>query len=187
MYLQTTVGPTEEPVDLLLAKSQVRELSGEEDRLIVGLIAAARAQVEAFLRRRLITQTVVAHGDGFCDLECLPVGPVQSVTSVTYRALDDSLQTVNSSVYRTILNRQPPSIIPKWGSVWPVAQPGPDNVQVTMVVGYGSAADVPSEFCTAILLLVGHLYANREAVTDVALSELPFGVASMLKPHVFWV
>lgn len=35
---------------------------------------------------------------------------------------------------------------------------------------------------SAILLLVGHLYLNREAGTDKAISEIPFGVYALLQP-----
>lgn len=35
---------------------------------------------------------------------------------------------------------------------------------------------------SAILLIVGHLYLNREAGTDKAISEIPFGVYALLQP-----
>lgn len=35
----------------------------------------------------------------------------------------------------------------------------------------------------AILLLTGHLYRNREAVTGESVNELPLGVHSLLWPH----
>ena len=35
----------------------------------------------------------------------------------------------------------------------------------------------------AVLLQVGHLYANREAVTPGSASELPLGVKHLLQPH----
>ncbi len=40
--------------------------------------------------------------------------------------------------------------------------------------------DVPEGIRAAILLLVGHLYENREASIDKALSEIPFGVKALL-------
>lgn len=35
----------------------------------------------------------------------------------------------------------------------------------------------------AVLLLAGHLYANREATSHQALHEVPLGVSQMLWPH----
>lgn len=33
------------------------------------------------------------------------------------------------------------------------------------------------------LMLVGHLYANREAVADVQLYEVPFAISALWKPY----
>lgn len=35
----------------------------------------------------------------------------------------------------------------------------------------------------AMLLLVAHWYANREAVSDSAMTEVPFGVRHLLQPY----
>lgn len=40
--------------------------------------------------------------------------------------------------------------------------------------------DVPEDIRAAILLLIGHLYENREAGAERALSEIPFGVKALL-------
>jgi uncharacterized phiE125 gp8 family phage protein len=187
MYLETTVKPTQQPVTLFQVHDHLRETSNEEDLLMTGLIQAATSHVESFLRRRLIMQTVIAHGDDFCSLDQLPVAPVSAVIGITYRALDDTVLTVDPSIYRATLNREPPLIMPKWGYVWPISQPGPDTVQVTMTVGYGTADDVPATIKAAILMMIGHLYTNREAVSDVPMGTVPLGVTAMLQPFVFWV
>lgn len=36
---------------------------------------------------------------------------------------------------------------------------------------------------TAMLLLVGHWFANREAVSDKSLSEIPLAVNALLQPY----
>lgn len=43
--------------------------------------------------------------------------------------------------------------------------------------------DVPESIKIAVLLLVGHYYANREAVTFGTPSKIPFGVESLLWPY----
>jgi uncharacterized phage protein (predicted DNA packaging) len=35
----------------------------------------------------------------------------------------------------------------------------------------------------AVLLIVGHHYNNREAVTDASVREMPFGVNALLQPY----
>lgn len=39
---------------------------------------------------------------------------------------------------------------------------------------------------TAMLLLVGHWFANREAVSDKSLSEIPLAVNALLQPWVIY-
>jgi uncharacterized phiE125 gp8 family phage protein len=56
-----------------------------------------------------------------------------------------------------------------------------------MTVGYGTADDVPATIKAAILMMIGHLYTNREAVSDVPMGTVPLGVTAMLQPFVFWV
>ena len=43
-------------------------------------------------------------------------------------------------------------------------------------------ASVPPGICTAIMLLTGHLYQNREAVTAGSMAELPIGVDAIPRP-----
>lgn len=40
--------------------------------------------------------------------------------------------------------------------------------------------DVPEHIRSAILLMIGHLYENKEASIDKALNEIPFGVKALL-------
>jgi len=57
---------------------------------------------------------------------------------------------------------------------------------VTFVSGYGAAAAVPKAIKQALLLLIGHLYENREAVTTANLNELPMAVNALLYPYRVW-
>lgn len=51
----------------------------------------------------------------------------------------------------------------------------------------GSAGDDPivvnDAIRAAVLLLAGHLFRNREAVTEDAMNEMPMGARSLLWPH----
>ena len=57
------------------------------------------------------------------------------------------------------------------GQSWPSLYPRDDAVQIEYVAGYGAAASVPQVFKQAILLLVGHWYANRESSIVGTISE----------------
>jgi uncharacterized phiE125 gp8 family phage protein len=52
---------------------------------------------------------------------------------------------------------------------------------VTWYAGYSATGtSVPAPVKAAILLLVAHLWKNREASAEVTLTEIPFGVKTML-------
>jgi hypothetical protein len=44
--------------------------------------------------------------------------------------------------------------------------------------------DLPGDITQAILILIGHAYRNPEATTDLKLTSVPFGIDSLLGPHV---
>jgi hypothetical protein len=54
-------------------------------------------------------------------------------------------------------------------------------VQITYLAGYGGAASVPKPAVHAIKMLVGHWYANREAIGSVG-QNVPLGVHALLEP-----
>lgn len=45
------------------------------------------------------------------------------------------------------------------------------------------AIDASADFELAALLLVGHYYKNREAVSDVSQSQIPLGVSFLINPY----
>jgi uncharacterized phiE125 gp8 family phage protein len=58
--------------------------------------------------------------------------------------------------------------------------------RITVTLGYGATPDlIPAPIRQAALLLISHLYQNREAVTGwgAALQETPLGVAALLAPY----
>jgi uncharacterized phiE125 gp8 family phage protein len=68
------------------------------------------------------------------------------------------------------------------GQQWPSAYSRPDAVSVSFVAGT-PVDEVPLSLKAAILLHVGHLYQNREAVTVDAVSNfLPLGYEALIWP-----
>jgi uncharacterized phiE125 gp8 family phage protein len=181
-----TVAPAEEPVTTAEAKAHCRVDHDDEDTLIASLIVAARQWCESWTGRQFVTATWRLSLDGFpgCAIR-LPKPPLQSVSSVAYDAADGTATTLGSSAYRTDADSEPGRLTPAYGLTWPTARCQTNAVRVTYVAGYGAASAVPKAVKQAILLLVGHWYANREAVGSGGVaSEIAMTAQALLTP--FW-
>jgi uncharacterized phiE125 gp8 family phage protein len=168
-----TVAASAEPLDTVSAVEHLRAQGAGADSEIARLVSAARAYVENYTGTRLITQTLALRSDDWADLENLPVAPVQSITSISYVDTDGATQTLAGSVYDARLYGLAPTIVLKFNQVWPTIQMG-SLITVTAVVGYGAAADVPSDLIHALRLLLGDFYQFREtAQADQSGSSYP--------------
>ena len=66
-------------------------------------------------------------------------------------------------------------------SSWPGTCCRHDAVRITVVAGYGVADSVPEPIKQIILFIVGHWFANREAVViGQTPAEFPLGVSDLL-------
>jgi hypothetical protein len=197
--------PTDEPITLAEAKRHLRVDHDAEDADILDLIKAARERIEAEVDRALITQTRDLVLDGWpygggyynrairqrgegpgwlpsvggCPIE-VPWPPLQSVASITYVGTDGNPHVLDPDQYQVSAGT-PGRIVPVFGVIWPTTQNRPDALTVRCVVGYGAADAVPAAARQALKLLIGHWYANREAVvTGTIATELPQAVKSLL-------
>lgn len=194
MGLYLVTAPTLEPVLLAEAKSHCRIDSDDEDGLLAGYILAARHHCETYLRRALITQTwdLLIDNDwpcetinGYQQLRInLPKSPLISVTSITYVDGSGISQTLASNQYQVSTKRNEGVIDPAYAITWPTVRDQADAITVRFVCGYGSdPGDVPEPIRQAMLLLIGHWFANREAVNiATSVTELPFAVDALLFP-----
>lgn len=187
MALKLVTGPAAEPVSVSEAKSHLRVDLADDDTLIGNYITAARQWCEAFTRRALVTQTWDLTFDYWPTYEIrLPLPPLQSVTSISYTDQDGSTSTFSSSNYFVDTTGEPGRIVLKSFATWPsVVLREAAGVTVRFVAGYGNAATVPQAIKSAMLLVVGTLYENREDVVagqGVTLGRLPFGVDALLWP-----
>lgn len=176
-----TVAPASEPVTLAEAKAHCRVDDSNSDTLLTSLITAARQYVEQYTGLAIVQQTVEVRASVFADLQAIPVGPVQSVTSLKYLDGTGVEQTLSSSAYVLIgANALQPSIETAYGYTWPGQLSQADAIRLLLVAGF---ATVPGPLHAAILLLIGHLFENREPVTvDVRgiPTELPHTVEALL-------
>ena len=184
MQTKIYTAPAEEPVTIEEAKLQCRVDTADEDVLFERLISAARRYVETFQRRALITQTWEAYLDAWPSEAYidLPYPPLQSVTSITYKDTAGSASTFGSANYIVDIGRTPGRVYLAYDASWPSTTLYPTSgITVRYVCGYGATGkSVPAETRQGLLLLVAHLYENREATVERALTFIPFGVEALL-------
>lgn len=163
------------PVTLDQVKERSRVDGATSDAELTQMIAAATANVEKYLKRRLLTQTWRVDFGAFpADELRLPIAPVQSVTSVVYRDPAGVEQTLAASAYHVVSRAGTTRIERPRDTLWPPTAPRPDAVRVTFVAGYGNAAAVPPDLVSAIVLLVGDLHEFRESLAaGGSVAELP--------------
>jgi len=170
------------PVTLAEAKAHLREDADDQDGLIVSLIRAAAAMVEAHTGLILRARTVAFSAPEFGDRLLLPVRPVVSVTSIAYDAQDGTEAAFTGYRVREFAGQV--SIVPGFNAAFPEVEAIDGAVRVTAVAGYADNASVPHAIKQAVLLLVGHWFMSREAsVIGTIVSELPLGVQAILQPY----
>jgi uncharacterized phiE125 gp8 family phage protein len=178
--------PTVEPVTLAEAKIHLRldpDSVHPEDDLIASLVVAARELIESHTDRALISTVYDFAIDAFpCGwVLTIPKARLSAVGSVKYYDASSVLTTWSSSNY-VVRTGDPGGLFLTSTAVWPVTETRPDAVVVRCTIGYGAtAATVPSKLKSAILLLVGHWYENREAVvTGTIATNLPHTVDTLI-------
>lgn len=200
----------------------------DDDAWIEAMLPAAREYCEQYLGRALAPRTLEYVGNAFPTVALgdppgpafeLPMGPVQSIASITYddQAVADAAYTeaydteflisgdvelataageaaaaaalsvtVPADDYAVDAISVPSRALLTYGSTWPVARSSTGSVRVRYVTGYSVPGESPQVHVlpkmarAAILLMLGHLYENREAVAIGNLVEIPLGVHALL-------
>ncbi len=186
MAIKIYTAPAAEPVTLTEVKLHLRVDHPNEDTPIGGWIATAREKVEMDTRRALITQTWDMTLDEWPkeDYIEVPLPPLASVTSITYIDKDGVSATFASSSYVVDTQNSPGRIVLAVGYSWPsVTLRAANGITVRYVCGYGATgSSVPASLRSAMLLLIGHYYENREA-TSQNVYQLPLGYEALITPY----
>lgn len=181
-----TVAPSSSPVTLAEAKSQCRIDTSDEDTLIQTLIDAATAHLDGWsgvLGRCIITQTWTFGLADWQDKIRLPFPDISSVT-INYVDADGVSQSVASLLFELVDDALGSAVWFKGAFTQPsLYSDQQEPITITIVAGYGAASNVPASVKQAILLLVGHLYENREAVSDITLTAVPMAFDALIGPH----
>jgi len=183
MPITVITAPTFEPVTLAEAKAHLRVSHTAEDSLITALITVAREQAESYTQRSICAQTLDYSRDAFLLQFELPLCPLQSVTSIKYIDLNGTEQTLAEAEYQVNSQSIPAIIALAHGKVWPCVRSELNAVRIRYSAGYATAADIPASIKSAMLLLIGDLYENRENSAPAAQIELPWGFKALLNPY----
>ena len=171
-----------EPVELEQAKLFCRIDHDHEDQLIEALITTARQLCEGIQRRALPKQTLRLYLDEWPDGPIiLPRPPLREVLSITYTDTDGQEHTLED--YEADKQAAPALVYPD--DTWPGAKLAKVNpIVVEYEAGYDE--DVPKPTMQALLLLVSHLYENREFAVDASIDRVPWTIETLLQHDRVW-
>lgn len=207
--------PAAEPISIDQAKKHLRVDFAEDDLLIELIISAAREVCEQKTGRSIFNQTFCLSLDQFnygdwrstIPMERrnplrfsalwesmalrLPRPRLVSVTSITYLDVNGETETLDPGAYVADADSEPARIVPAINLTWPTTDYYiPGSVKVTYVSGsYGDGKDsdtCPASIKQAMLLIIGHLYINREETAEANLKSIPLGVDALLNPYRFY-
>lgn len=194
-------------IDLTLAKQHLRVDTTDEDVLIQAYITGASGTVQKTTGKlfapKPMTQKLAgfprhhsapgAHGYGLYSGVIRPrpirlwYGPVYAASAGVSIAYDDADGVEQQLTDFRLVDGSAPLLLPAYGSSWPVAQAEPGSVRIGYTAGYSDADGTPPDLDQAVLLLIGHYYQNREAVTGTEVratpTEMPLGVDELLEPY----
>lgn len=173
------------PVSADEAKTHLKVETGDEDALIEGLVAGATQHLDGYagvLGRCMVTQSWRQDFDDFARILRLPM-PAAGITGISWVDEAGAASSIDAANYELQADALGSFVrfVDDYDFPGDLAQTR--AVRVTYTAGYGDAAAVPAPLKVAILLLVGHWYAHRRAVSDAAMVELPLGVAMMIAPY----
>ena len=163
------------PVTAAEAKERLVIETTDDDSLIADLISAATNWAEQYMGRSIMPQVYTYYFDCF-PAELLIYTANVSGISLKYDDSSDIEQTFTD--YQTDLINNP--ILIKPVTSWPEIYDKPNAIRVEVSEG---SSIVPESIKTGVLLLVGHLYNNREGSSDRKVNTVPLGVESFLDTY----
>lgn len=155
----------DEPLTLAEAKAHLRVDFAEDDALITALISAAREHAENYICAPIRCRTEQQQTMGF-PVGCYHLPHLSAVVGITYGA-----ETFTDFVVLgdTVTGN------------WPCTS---EVVTIEYTAGFETVSDVPAVIKQALLLTIGHLYENREAViVGTTAVEVPMGTLALLHPY----
>lgn len=187
------------PITLADVKDSLRCEDAADDDLLTGLLTAAVAYVQDVTSTIFAASTVTSRYASFPQAsQALAVTPEYTPGQSFYMPTEDpsglaypskidnaivALSLTDGDFGLAVVNNYVLLLPPAAG--WPV-----DNYDTESPIGLTTVIDnTPSsstssatkQLIVAVKMLVGHWYANREAVSDARLAEVPMGVQMLLQ------
>ncbi|MFQ5347365.1 MAG: head-tail connector protein [Rhodothalassiaceae bacterium] len=179
--LAPRAAPAVEPLSLAEVRAHLRLEGTDEDALLAGLLAAARATVERYLRRALIEQQWQLVLDQWPEGAVrLPRPPLMQVDAV--RVLDSSgtATVVPAADYEVETRAEPGFLFPRMPGALPAPGRRMGGIEIDFTAGYGSDWNqVPAPVRHALLVMVSDLYETRGAAPPA----IAGAVRSLLDPY----
>lgn len=172
--LTRTIAPTSLPVTVDDVKTHLA-ISSDNNAYLTSLIEAATAMIDGpnGIGIALLPQTYRYSLDGMWPSFTLPVYPVRTVQSVEW--LDNDNQPRSATNVRVDTDCNPARVYAtSTGSTMA------GTVKITFTAGFDT---VPADLRHAILMLVGHLFENREATSSVKVEKVPMAVETILNRY----
>jgi len=168
--LVRTVAPVAEPLTVPETKEYLRIPHDDDDSRISDMIVTARSLAEQWLRRSLVTQSwKITFGESVSGTLRLPMGPVQSVTSVITTSAGGVSTTIPATAYA--LNAA------KDGLVIDSVISG-YRIDITYVAGYGATSQLPKPIKLGML---HHISVMLDG--ELMMAPIPDAVLSYYMPY----
>lgn len=189
--------PAAPPVSRDEAKAHLRVDHALDDDRIDAAIAGAVGHLDGYtgiLGRAIVTQTWRQDFPFWPASRCLrlPLAPVASIVSVTYRPSGGGpAVTVDPEGYRLLSGASDPAVLLPVGFSPALDCDAPDAIAVEFVAGYGAPDDENwpdpriAALRSALLMIVGDLYRFPDSVALGPASPVPISVTAdrLLAPY----
>lgn len=188
-HVTDLTGTIVEPISLATMKDHLNVDFDADDLLIAEYMRAVREWIERKTNHLMTYRTFRADLPRFYDEIFMPWRPLIEVQAIRYYSNDSptvltdlfdqvSSPAVSSAVFREDTGRS--RIYRARGESWPAVDAGRhDAVQITFAAGYALTGSpeqptgVPGALKSALMLMTGDLYENRESTTQLRMEQLP--------------
>lgn len=157
---------------------------GSQDSVLELYLRSAMAAIEARLGRALLARDFSWSVTRWREdsSQGIPVGPVQSVASVTLVSADGARTEVDAESWSVLRDSQRPRLVGRFGRSLPKIPRG-GHAEIALRAGFGDDwTDVPADLRQAVFLLAAHFYENRSE-GGIAGGAMPFGVLVLIEAY----
>ena len=167
-------------LDIATVKDHLRIDHQDDDGILSRYISAGTLYLEGKITGPIdAASSRVKYFDSLGEMALSP--RLTSVESITYTDNDGTEQTLSTDVYQVVTSTLVGRVVLDYGQNWPAHRIRSESVTVTYSAGF---TPVPVDIEQAILMYVGHLYANAESTAPIEINNVPQSVDCLIAPYV---